>query len=175
MNRISTKEIVYCALLILCGSILAHQYTQYWAPAVIPKSGIILFSQYASGLNYLNREDFSQTEPWGIWSAKPDVNLTIPLEHAQPKKITFVMRGLVNDRHPQQRIFPTINTVKLPMQRLTQFDNNIVSMDIPDLGPMKTLLINLETPDRVTPASIGMKSDDERLLGIGLISAKIEY
>ena len=84
------------------------------------------------------------------------------------------MRAFVNPKLPTQDIIITLNNEKPIQFKLNKFDQNTLKLIIPasaiNLG---TLKIKFEIPKAESPKSLGI-SDDDRSLGIGLISATFQ-
>ena len=125
-------------------------------------------SAYALTKGWNNRED------WGVWSRGEESILTLPLPLNKAHELKLNLRAFVNGAIPKQQILIKYNHQPLGEFTLDKFENNIVQIQIPNAAYTKGYIpLTFEIPNAASPASIGM-DNDERKLGIGIISAKFQ-
>lgn len=112
---------------------------------------------------------FSEAESWGgIWSAKTEAQLVLPMPTTPAKSISFVANTLVTPKHPQQRVEIFFDGQLQKMVTLTQANDNQFTVAIPQtLSHAKKITIDLRFLDAISPQSLGMNSDN-RTLAVGL-------
>jgi hypothetical protein len=112
---------------------------------------------------------FSEIESWGgIWSAKNQAQLVLPMPTNPPKNITFLANALVTAKHPQQRVEILLDGELQKTVTLTQVNDNQFTVSIPQaLQKTKTIAIDLRFLDAISPQSLGMNADT-RTLALGL-------
>jgi hypothetical protein len=112
---------------------------------------------------------FSEIESWGgIWSAKTQAQLLLPMPTTPAKSISFVANALVTSKHPQQRVEILLNSQLQKTVTLTQASDNQFTLAIPQaLQDSKTITIDFKFLDAISPHSLGMNGDT-RTLALGL-------
>ena len=120
---------------------------------------------------FLKKGWSSSSEDWGVWSTSKEATLELSIPKNPIQSLDLNMRAFVNPKLPTQDIIITLNNEKPIQFKLNKFDQNTLKLIIPasaiNLG---TLKIKFEIPKAESPKSLGI-SDDDRSLGIGLISA----
>jgi hypothetical protein len=112
---------------------------------------------------------FSEIESWGgIWSAKTEAQLILPMPTRPAKTITFIANALVTPKHPQQRVEILFDGTLQKTATLTQASDNQFTVAIPQaMQNAKTITIDLRFLDAISPQSLGMNADT-RTLALGL-------
>jgi hypothetical protein len=112
---------------------------------------------------------FPEIESWGgIWSAKNQTQLVLPMPTNPPRSITFIANALVTAKHPQQRVEILLDGVLQKTVTLRQTNDNQFTVPIPQaLQQAKTITIDLRFLDAISPQSLGMNAD-ARTLALGL-------
>jgi hypothetical protein len=112
---------------------------------------------------------FSEIESWGgIWSAKTEAQLILPMPTAPAKTITFIANALVIPKHPRQRVEILFDGVLQKTVTLTQANDNQFTVAIPQaMQNAKTITIDFRFLDAISPQSLGMNGDN-RTLSLGL-------
>jgi hypothetical protein len=112
---------------------------------------------------------FSEIESWGgIWSAKNQTQLVLPMPTNPPRSITFIANALVTPKHPQQRVEILLDGDLQKTVTLKQANDNQFTVLIPQaLQQAKTITIDLRFLDAISPQSLGMNAD-ARTLALGL-------
>ena len=90
------------------------------------------------------------------------------------QKLILNVRAFVNDKNPQQIVKVRINNQSRTILALTNFENN--KIDIPLHAAdwnNHAIKVELEFQNSISPKSLGISNDD-RVLAIGLISARYE-
>jgi hypothetical protein len=112
---------------------------------------------------------FSEAESWGgIWSAKTEAQLVLPMPTTPAKSIYFVANTLVTPKHPQQRVEIFFDGQLQKTVTLTQANDNQFTVAIPQtLHHAKKITIDFRFLDAISPKSLGMNGDN-RTLSLGL-------
>ena len=112
---------------------------------------------------------FSEIESWGgIWSAKTEAQLVLPMPTTPAKSISFVANTLVTPKHPRQRVEIFLDGQLQKTVSLTQANDNQFTVAIPQaLQHAKKITIDLRFLDAISPQSLGMNGDN-RTLALGL-------
>lgn len=119
----------------------------------------------------------SSAEDWGIWASANLSTLVIPMPKPLTKSLTLKLnlRALVGPSHPTQDFKITLNGTNMGKFTLTNFDDNVLSIPIPEqLQKKQFLVINFEFLNPISPKELGISSDDTRPLSVGLRSLKLE-
>lgn len=157
-------------ILVIASAIITAKYALTILPKRFYSSDTIGFSQYAKGLSYLNRNNVYPPENWGVWSSGREVNMQVPFVLTPPKQLIFNLRAFVSPQHPVQRVRILFNWRPHMEVALTQFDNNFITVDVPDLDELNQMNLTFELPDNVSPNRVGGDSNDDRSIAIGLVS-----
>jgi hypothetical protein len=124
-----------------------------------------VLSTYALTKDWNNRED------WGAWSKGKEMELILPLPANRADTLTLRLRAFVNGAIPKQIVEVSSDGKILGEYSLSKFDGNLIKLDIPNSAKQNGYMsISLKVPNAASPSSIGMAQDD-RVLGIGIISA----
>ena len=110
-------------------------------------------------------------ELWGSWTEGPNASLIIPLPEGKPQFLRLDLRAFVNEKHPKQLFEVFIDGQLVQSASLAKFEGNQIDIPLPRSvlgGQFIKIQIKLLNP--ASPKSLGI-SDDDRQLGIGLISA----
>lgn len=112
---------------------------------------------------------FPEAESWGgIWSAKTEAQLVLPMPTTPAKSISFVANTLVTPKHPQQRVEIFLDGQLQKTVTLMQANDNQFTVTLPQtLRHAKTITIDLRFLDAISPQSLGMNGDN-RTLALGL-------
>lgn len=120
-------------------------------------------------------DGWSIAETWGTWSdgKKASINLWLPGSEKELSVFIEIM-PFAHPQHPQQRLIVNGACVR---DQTTVLDKKSVveisvSFDAESVGP-RVCKVLLGLPDAASPTQLGMSADD-RLLGIGLISLRVE-
>ena len=122
--------------------------------------------------NYLV-SGWAGSEPWGTWSNAKNAKLVLSLPKNEVKNLTLNFRALVNGNHPYQKITVSIDGQKPVDFLLTKFDSNILILEIPTSSNVKKIItVEFSLPNAIRPKDIGMDSQDNRMIAIGMVSAR---
>lgn len=116
-------------------------------------------------------------ENWGTWAASDVASLVIPMPSNIKKNSHLIikLRALIGGPLKSQRLEIFMNAKSIGVYELNQFDNNELVLTIPDeLLEKKFIVVNLHSLTSSTPKAIGISSDDDRRLSVGLKSLKIQ-
>ena len=152
---------------------LIGQYSKIDINSIRPKlNQEISFRRPESVLStYALTKDWNNREDWGAWSKGKDMVLTLPLPTVSPKTLTLRLRAFVNGAIPRQIVEISSNGKVLGKYSLSKFEGNLIELDIPNSARKYGYIsIDIKVPNAASPSSIGMDQDD-RMLGIGIISA----
>jgi arabinofuranosyltransferase len=149
-----------------------NQYLyQYGSNLEVPlNDGAIHFSRAgltSRGLGWQGHED------WGTWSNGNIARLAFKLSNPEMKTLQLRLRALVGGSIKCQQLTIEINHKKRLSECLSNAENNIIRIPISksDRVSGDLLVIDFLLPNAVSPKSIGLSSDDERVLAIGLQEA----
>ena len=139
----------------------------------ITKIGIIYKFSDAGQENIALLNGWAYPESWGTWSIGDNAKIAFPLPKSPTKIIELNLRALITMQHPNTQIKIYIDGVFQNTIILFQSQNNIVQIPIPKSIPHKDYLVmEFRFLNPVRPSEIGFINGDNRLLGIGLISAQ---
>jgi len=120
-------------------------------------------------------EGWNYPESWGTWSNGRKSAIAIPLPKNQSyTTLTLNMRALVSPTHRQQRVTIWANGRSRLNIKLTDPENNVVTIPITQEDKCKSyLIVGMHYSDSISPEKIGLGRDD-RNLAIGLVSASFK-
>lgn len=128
----------------------------------------ISFSNIATQC-FLKQGWVQNPEDWGVWSLGNEAIIELPIP-SNARTLKLNLRAFVNARHPYQDGLIAIDNAKPLHFSLNKFDGNSINLFIPDSAREKGVLrMKIEIPKAESPKSLGI-SDDERILGVGLVS-----
>ena len=136
----------------------------------------INFSQDGKGpiTSYLNNHWYNR-ESWGIWSDGKNSDILLPIPNGNPTKILFLFNALISPSHPEQKLDILINGHLEKSVTITSSSNNKVEVLLPEnTDENKLLKIEFQTPNALSPKDAKISASDNRVLGIGLISAEFQ-
>ena len=135
----------------------------------------ILFSSTNKKAPYYLGLGWSWVENWGVWSDGAISGINFPLPNGEINGIKLRLQPfVVHDKKKEQIVEIVLNDNSATYQKLVFTDSEPITIMIPigkrlDLKNLVNIKITLENP--VSPKSLQMGNDDDRKLGIGLISA----
>lgn len=110
-------------------------------------------------------------ELWGSWTEGSNASLIIPMPAGKPRSLIFELRAFVNEKHPNQVFEILINGKMVKKVSLDKFEGNSVHVSLPDAVLSEPFIrVQFKLLNPASPKSLGM-SDDDRQLGVGLVSA----
>ena len=110
-------------------------------------------------------------ELWGSWTEGSNASLIIPLPAGKSRSLMLNLRAFVNGKHLNQVFEILINGVAIKKVSLDQFEGNVVEVQLPNSVLSEQFIkVQFKLLNPASPKSLGI-SDDDRQLGIGLISA----
>jgi hypothetical protein len=110
-------------------------------------------------------------EAWGTWSDGNSASLLLPVPVGNPKMIRLTVRAFVNAKHPIQQVYTYINGTLVKYFELSNFASNVMDIPIPPaVLTDEYFKLELKIQSPASPKALGL-SDDDRQLGIGVISA----
>lgn len=137
---------------------------------VLPKIKLgerISFSSYQPGLNY-QTEGWSAPESWGTWTNATTANITLPLPAPKPKTLCIHFRALIGPKLSFQKINIIVNGKDYKTITVNEALNNLIEIKIPANLNEQLLSITFGIPHAQKPSEIGLNSEDNRILGMGI-------
>ena len=133
----------------------------------------ILFASKDYGAEHFLGINWEAQESWGIWSKPDGATLNFFNVPKNSKSITLSLRALISPIHPRQFIEIRANGGEPQSFTLERFDSNNIEFNLNGLkvDPEQKLEIQFFSKNAISPIDAGISKDDDRLLGIGLVSA----
>lgn len=135
-----------------------------------PKYNVPIYFSNIATQCFLKKGWVQNPEDWGVWSVGNEaiIELAIPINS---RELKLNLRAFVNAKQPNQEVIIEIDNEKSLHFSLNKFDENSINLLIPDSARKKGVMrMKIDIPKAVSPKSMGI-SDDDRTLGIGLLSA----
>jgi hypothetical protein len=135
-----------------------------------PKQNVAIYFSNIATQCFLKQGWAQYPEDWGVWSIRNETAIELPIPPGS-SELKINARAFVNPKNPKQEVFITVGNEKPLSILLNKFDGNSINLVIP--GSAKetgNLKLKIEIPKAESPRSLGI-SDDDRTLGIGLVSA----
>jgi hypothetical protein len=135
----------------------------------------ILFSSTNKKAPYYLGAGWSWLENWGVWSDDAISSINLPPPNGEIHGIKLrVQPFVVHDKKREQKVEIVLNDNPETHQKFIFTDSAPTTIIIPvnkkfNLGNLVNIKITIENP--VSPRSLQIGNDDDRKLGIGLISA----
>jgi hypothetical protein len=150
-----------------------------WVSEKIPKGAVRSFifdRNHAATSTFLLPSGWGNSEAWGTWSEGYFSKMTLPLGMSTGiSKITFKSKALVTPSHPKQDLIIWVNGVKIADLSLQQWHGNIFEVDLKGVDLSNgVLVIDMQFLNPIRPSQLGITSDDDRLLSIGIESIEIK-
>ena len=136
----------------------------------IQKGESISFARGTGNADIFLLDSWAHPEGWGVWTTGEIARILLPIPNGRPSKINLLFDAFVGGKHPHLDI--ELLGDRIPkLIRLNQSHGNVVDILIPqaakDVGYIE---IAIKVINPMSPKSLGI-SDDERSLGVGLVSA----
>jgi hypothetical protein len=135
----------------------------------------VFFSSANQKAPYYLGRGWSWLESWGVWSDSSLATINLPTPSGRFAGIKLKMQAfVVPGKKGEQIIELTLNDNPKTYQKILFSESTPTTIDIPvdpklDLGNLISIKIALEQP--MPPRSLDIGNNDDRKLGIGLISA----
>jgi hypothetical protein len=139
---------------------------------------VSISSKDANQQKILLGDGWSHTEPWGIWSIKPEALISFNAKNLPNNfKIALTYRAFVSPKHKQQ----SFEIFNMSGKKLVACDFNlgttkkVLTIDIDkqkDSNKNGNVILKISMLTAASPKSVGF-SNDGRLLGMGLYSIKV--
>ena len=153
-----------------CSPLLGIRELSQFAP-ILQVGEVVEFSQKSAGARHFLLDGWAPWgEAWGRWSDGSQADMLLPIPVNQPRTLELHVRAFVNSKYPEQSVQLLIDGVPVKKVILTQFDDNQINIPLPLFLQGKEffkLEFNFKNP--TSPKNLGI-GDDNRLLGIGMIS-----
>ena len=133
----------------------------------------VLFAPYQQGSYYLINSSWQEPENWGVWSKGRQSSLHIPSPE-NASSLSFNLRALVNDKHPNQLIEVYVKNRLIKSVALTKDSGNVIEIPIEKNDLHSNFLdIDFKFKNPIRPSDLGINEDD-RTLAIGLESMMVK-
>lgn len=140
-------------------------------PADVSLNKPISFAKGGEGVELLGA-GWSQPEAWGVWSDGNLARIYIPKPAQTPKKLFLDLRAFVSPEIPVQDVSIFLNDQFAAEYKFDKGEGNLLPINLP-VGTENFYKIGFQLKTPARPSDLGL-SKDRRLLGIGLVSAKLE-
>lgn len=136
----------------------------------------IFFTKNSYESKYFLGAGWESQESWGIWSRPQSAKLRFVNIPSDSNSVTFILNAIVSQRNPIELLEITANGKKSKVLSLDKATDNQVrfSLDGLELGSGKIIEIEFRVLNAITPIDAGISVNDNRLLGVGLVSAIFE-
>ena len=131
----------------------------------------IAFGTASSGAQLLS-DGWALPEAWGVWSNGILASVYFPKPEQAVKTMEFNLRAFIAPNHPSQDITIALDGKRVGTYSLTQGEGNIVNIPLPP-SPNNFYKIDFQMQNPIRPVDLGF-NQDQRLLGIALVSAKFK-
>jgi hypothetical protein len=181
MNALNTifKALVSVVLVSICayGLIVASSLWLFAKPSIKVGQVISITAPQANQTTHeqaILTSGWAYPESWGAWSIADKVILSLPKPESNAKSLVLEVRALVSNKYPEQLVNVMMNGKLRVSSVLNKEDGNqiLIPLEAGDLSGER-LVIEVQLPSLVSPASLGMGNDD-RQLAIGLKSARFQ-
>lgn len=143
-------------------------------PLRTPIDQEILFNSRGNGIEYL-RSGWYAPEPWGVWSNGKKAILDFPLNGVHPKQVRLHLKGFISPTHPKQSIEIWMDNALQKSISLNTTTSTSISISIPpNISAKNNLELIFYISNPISPIQAGVSDSDDRMLGIGLISAHLK-
>jgi hypothetical protein len=125
---------------------------------------------------FLLPSGWGNSEEWGTWSDGYFSKITLPLDVSTGiSRITFKAKALVTPAHPKQGLIMWVNGTKVADLSLQQWHGNIFEVPLNGVDLSNSVLtIDIQLLNPIRPSQLGITSDDDRLLAIGIESIELK-
>ncbi|MFP8780619.1 hypothetical protein [Hydrogenophaga sp. RWCD_12] len=121
-----------------------------------------------------SRFGWGSPEPWGVWTLGHYAELALePASAEQPMDLVLEATAFVPPGAPAQSFDVSVNGGKAVAWRFSNSDVQRLRMAVPPLGPTGVLRVGIAVRQPRSPSAHGA-GPDERLLGLGLRSLRLE-
>jgi hypothetical protein len=181
MNALNTifKALVSVVLVSVCayGLIAVSSLWLFAKPSIKVGQRISITAPQVNQTSHeqaILMSGWAYPESWGAWSISDKATLSLPKPESNAKSLVLEARALVSNEHPEQLVKVMMNGKLRVSSVLTKEDGNQILIPLePDDLSGERLVIELQLPNLVSPASLRMGQDD-RQLAIGLKSVRFE-
>lgn len=120
------------------------------------------------------RFGWGSPEPWGMWTLGHYAELAMePASTGEPMDLVLEATAFVPPGAPAQSFDVSVNGGKAVPWRFSNSDVQRLRLAVPPLGPNGVLRVGIAVRQPLSP-SVHMGGPDERLLGLGLRSLRLE-
>ncbi len=150
-----------------------------WASEMVPQGAVrsFIFNRNNAATSiFLLPSGWGNSEAWGTWSEGYFSKITLPLDMSTSiSRITFKAKALVTHAHPKQDLIIWFNGVKVADLSLQQWHGNIFELPLKGVDlSNRVLTIDFQLLNPIRPSQLGITSDDDRLLAIGIESIELK-
>jgi hypothetical protein len=122
-------------------------------------------------------DGWSWKEGWGVWSDGKEASLYLPISENKPKSLSLNFNSfLVTNVHPNQSIELWINGIFYRQFDFNQFEDNKITIFLSHEMLVRDFLeLNFSFKNPGRPKELLGNNQDNRQLGIGLVSVQFEF
>ena len=120
--------------------------------------------------------NWSWPEDWGVWSTSDQAKMILPIpEGAQSKQLRLNVRAFITNLHPMQKVEVHIDRMPPQTVILTNSETNTWVINLPpNAESLRYIELQFQFKNPARPKDVGGLREDDRRLGIGLISAAFQ-
>jgi hypothetical protein len=150
-----------------------------WVSKMVPQGGASSFifnRNNAATSTFLLPSGWGNAEAWGTWSEGYFSKITLPLGSSTGiSRLTFKAKALVTPAHPKQDLIIWVNGVRVADLSLQQWHGNIFEVPLKGVNLSNGVIaIDIQMLTPIRPSQLGITSDDDRLLAIGIESIELK-
>lgn len=143
-------------------------------PFVPANQMLIGFGNQEAGRIYL-KDGWHALEPWGVWSSREKSHIMLPMPIKGSQRLHLNLRAMPYKEEQAQELRILIDGKLIGVYKLTNAKNNLINIPIAKLPKNKTYIeVEFDVNKLTTPKNMGNANQDNRMLGIGLVSASFE-
>ena len=175
LQTISRARIFIVGAMIAAGIVaailLGPTIINYFSSPIKINQTIAFNQNEVLNQTYLGR-GWSTPEAWGVWMDGRSAKITLPLPDQKASELQLILQAFLNSKTPTQALNIYINGKDSGVITIGEGQTPFIGTlkDI-DLSKAHFLSIELRPIIPVKPKDLGL-GEDERLLSVGLISAK---
>ena len=175
LKTISKTRIFIIGAIITIGVVstilLSPTVINYFSSPIKINQTIAFNQNEIQNQTYLGK-GWSTPEVWGVWMDGKSAKITLPLPDQKPSELQLSLQAFLNPNISTQSLNIYINGKDSGVLTIGEGQTTFIGTlkDI-DLSKVQFLSIELRPSNPIKPKDLGL-GEDERLLSVGLISAK---
>jgi hypothetical protein len=140
-------------------------------PSELKVGEVIAFGTASPGVQLLS-DGWALLETWGVWSNAKLASVYFPRPQQTAQIIELNLRAFIAPTHLSQEITIALDGKVVGTYRLAQGEGNIVNIPLPS-SSNNFYKMDFQIHNPIRPVDLGF-NQDQRLLGIALVSAKFK-